>query len=178
MTFSFWVRGDVPSSISFWLADWPYSGNFAAGNGCSVTTTWQRCTVSGTFPSNANGGFYVPFRSDNQGSPIKIYVWGPQLNEGAAGPYVSTAGTARTASGGVATGSVSTLAVGYERQRGNLCGDYGDGNKSNTSGDAHLQPDHYYVWGNAFNVHVERYEWSHRHQRLVDQWALDNYLKP
>ena len=112
MTFSFWVRGDVPSSISFWLADWPYSGNFAAGNGCSVTTTWQRCTVSGTFPSNANGGFYVPFRSDNQGSPIKIYVWGPQLNEGAAGPYVSTAGTARTASGGVATGSVSTLAVG------------------------------------------------------------------
>ena len=112
MTFSFWVRGDVPSSISFWLADWPYSGNFAAGNGCSVTTTWQRCTVSGAFPSNANGGFYVPIRSDNQGSPITVYIWGPQLNEGAAGVYVSTAGTARTASGGIATGSISTLAVG------------------------------------------------------------------
>lgn len=112
MTFSFWVRGDAPSNLSVDLADWPWSGNFAAGNGCSVTTTWQQCTVSGTFPSNANGGFYVPIRSDNQTSPMTVYLWGAQLNEGTAGPYVSTAGTSRSASGGVATGSVSTLAVG------------------------------------------------------------------
>ena len=112
MTFSFWVRGDAPSALTFYLADWPYSGTFAAGNGCGVTTTWQRCSVSGTFPAAANGGFYVPIRSDNQASPITIYVWGPQLEEGAAGPYVSTAGSARTALGGTATGSISTLPVG------------------------------------------------------------------
>lgn len=112
MTFSFWARADAPSSLSFDLADWPWSGNFAAGNGCGVTTTWQRCSVSGTFPANANGGFYVPIRSDNQASPITVYLWGPQLEEGAAGPYVSTAGSARTAFGGIATGSISTLPVG------------------------------------------------------------------
>jgi hypothetical protein len=113
MTFSFWVRGDAPSTIAYYLVDWPYTANFAVRNTCNVTTVWQQCSITGTFPSNANGGFYLPIRSEGQASPITIYLWGPQLEQASTpGPYVSTAGTARTASGGVATGSVSTLAVG------------------------------------------------------------------
>jgi hypothetical protein len=113
MTFSFWVRGDVASSIGYYLVDWPYTGTFAPRNTCNVTTVWQQCSITGTWPSVANNGFYLPIRSENQSSPIKIYLWGPQLEQASTpGPYVSTAGAARTASGGVATGSVSTLAVG------------------------------------------------------------------
>lgn len=93
VTFSIWAQSATPTTLNLIVQDSP----FVAANKsvpCSVTSTWQRCTLTYTFPPNSGTGFSVSLTSSNSGVPIN--VWGAQFEQaGQAGPYVSTIGTAR-----------------------------------------------------------------------------------
>jgi hypothetical protein len=93
VTFSIWAESATPTTLNLIVQDSPFvAANKSAP--CSVTSTWQRCTLTYTFPANAGTGFAVSLNSSNYGVPIN--VWGAQFEQaGQAGPYVSTIGTAR-----------------------------------------------------------------------------------
>lgn len=98
LTFSVWLKSSSPATLFLLLNDSPH---VAAGgaNTCSVTTVWQRCTFTYTFPSNAGTGFSATLSSAN--SPAQtISVWGVQVEQAStAGPFVSTIGSARPSGG-------------------------------------------------------------------------------
>jgi hypothetical protein len=78
-----------------------------------VNSTWQRCSVTYTFPADAGTGFAVLLTSSSFATPIS--VWGAQFEQSAAaGPYVSTIGTARPtgAQAGAVSFSYSSFVVG------------------------------------------------------------------
>jgi hypothetical protein len=93
VTFSIWAESATPTTLNLIVQDSPFvAANKSAP--CSVTSTWQRCTLTYTFPANAGTGFAVSLTSSNFGVPINL--WGAQFEQaGQAGPYVSTIGTAR-----------------------------------------------------------------------------------
>jgi len=93
VTFSIWAQSATPTTLTLSVQDSPsVAANKSAP--CSVLSTWQRCTLTYTFPANAGTGFSVLLTSSNFGAPIN--VWGAQFEQAAqAGPYVSTIGTAR-----------------------------------------------------------------------------------
>jgi hypothetical protein len=103
MTFSFWAQSASPTTINLNIKDSP---SVAANHSttCAVTNTWQRCTLSYTFPSGSGTGFAVSITSSNFAVPISF--WGSQVEQaGQAGPYISTIGTARPS--GAQAGTVS-----------------------------------------------------------------------
>jgi hypothetical protein len=93
VTFSIWAQSATPTTLNLIVQDSPFvAANKSAP--CAVTSTWQRCTLTYTFPANAGTGLAVSLTSSNSGVPIN--VWGAQFEQaGQAGPYVSTIGTAR-----------------------------------------------------------------------------------
>jgi hypothetical protein len=93
VTFSIWAQSATPTTLNLIVQDSPFvAANKSAP--CSVTTTWQRCILTYTFPANAGTGFAVSLTSSNYGVPIN--VWGAQFEQAdQAGPYVSTIGAAR-----------------------------------------------------------------------------------
>ena len=113
MTVSFWAKASAATTISIGITDNP--ALHANGSGtCALTTSYQRCTLTYTFPSNANSGFIVNVYASGQGAAT-VDVWGVQVEQaGAAGPYVSTIGTARPtgAQGGSVTYTYSSLLNG------------------------------------------------------------------
>ena len=59
---------------------------------CSVTSTWQRCSVTYNFPAGSGTGFGVLLTASSYSTAIG--VWGAQFEvAGTPGPYVSTIGT-------------------------------------------------------------------------------------
>lgn len=112
MTFSIWAMSATPTTLNLTVQDNPQV-NASQSAACSVTSTWQRCSVTYTFPSNAGTGFSVSLTSLNFGTPIS--VWGAQFEQAAQpGPYVSTIGVARPtgAQAGTVTLSYSNFQVG------------------------------------------------------------------
>ena len=103
MTFSVWAESASPTTLNLTVQDNPFvAANQSAP--CAVTYTWQRCSVTYTFPANSGTGFAVSLTSSTFGVPIN--VWGAQFEQAAQpGPYVSTIGTARAT--GAQAGSVS-----------------------------------------------------------------------
>ena len=105
MTFSIWAKSSTPTTLTLAIKDSPYVAA-SQSSACSVTSTWQRCTLTYTFPSGAGTGFGVFLTSSNYATPIN--VWGAQVEQAAsAGPYVSTIGTARPTGGQAGTVSYS-----------------------------------------------------------------------
>lgn len=103
VTFSVWTQSVTSTTLILTVKDNP---NVAASQSapCTVTSTWQRCTLTYTFPANAGTGFSALLTSSSFGVPIN--VWGAQFEQAAqAGPYVSTIGTARPT--GAQAGTVS-----------------------------------------------------------------------
>ena len=93
MTFSIWAQSATPTTLILTVKDNPYVAA-SQSTPCAVTTTWQRCTLTYTFPANAGTGFSVSLTSSSFRMPIN--VWGAQFEQAAqAGPYVSTIGAAR-----------------------------------------------------------------------------------
>jgi hypothetical protein len=112
MTFSIWATSASPTTLNLTLQDSPQV-NASQSAACSVTSAWQRCSVTYTFPSNAGTGFSVSLTSSNFATPIS--VWGAQFEQAAQpGPYVSTIGVARPtgAQAGTVTLSYSNFQVG------------------------------------------------------------------
>lgn len=98
MTLSVWARSSSGATLTLALGDSPRVA--AAGStACSVTSTWQRCTFTYTFPSGSGTGFAATLSSS--GTPAQtVSVWGAQVEQAAtAGPFVSTIGTARPTGG-------------------------------------------------------------------------------
>ena len=103
VTFSVWTQSATSTTLILTVKDNP---NVAASQSapCTVTSTWQRCTLTYTFPANAGTGFSASLTSSSFGVPIN--VWGAQFEQASqAGPYVSTIGTARPT--GAQAGTVS-----------------------------------------------------------------------
>jgi len=95
VTFSVWAKSAVATTLNLAITDSPQV-NASQSAPCAVTSAWQRCSLTYTFPANSSTGFAVSLTSASFGTPIS--VWGAQLEQAPApGPYVSTIGTARTA---------------------------------------------------------------------------------
>jgi hypothetical protein len=104
ITLSVWAKSAAPTTLTLALTDSP-AVTASSSTTCAVTSAWQRCTLTYTFPANAGSGFAARLSSANQAAQT-ISLWGAQVEQAtSAGPYVSTIGTAR-ASGGQA-GSVT-----------------------------------------------------------------------
>jgi hypothetical protein len=120
MTLSVWAKSASPTVLTLLLKDSP-AVTATQSTTCAVTSTWQRCTLTYVFPANAGTGFSATLSSAGQ-PPQTINLWGAQVEQAAAaGPYVSTIGTARPTGGqggpvswsyaGLLTGSHSITAV-------------------------------------------------------------------
>ncbi len=114
MTLSVWAKSSSASTLTLSLSDSPHV-NAGGSNACSVTSTWQRCTFTYTFPSNAGTGFSASLISAASTPAQTISVWGVQVEQAStAGPFVSTIGSARPTGGqgGTVTFAYSALQPG------------------------------------------------------------------
>ena len=102
LTFSIWAMSATPTTLNLTLTDSPYTAATSSAP-CSVTSTWQRCSLTYTFPAGAGTGFAAVLTASTYATPIN--VWGAQVEVAAQpGPYVSTIGVARpSVSGGAGT---------------------------------------------------------------------------
>ncbi len=104
-TFSVWLQapaGTGPYSVSIYIL-----GNPNAGTTCTVTTVWQRCSLTATTNTTSPG---VQVGGGN--APL-VYMWGAQFEQSnSTGPYVATNGVAASGSGGIATLTTSSLSGG------------------------------------------------------------------
>jgi len=112
VTFSIWAQSSNAATLNLSVQDSPHvaASQTAA---CPVTSTWQRCSLTYTFPAGSGTGFAVSLTASNYATPIS--VWGAQFEEAAQpGPYVSTIGTARPTGGqaGSVTFSYSSFQAG------------------------------------------------------------------
>ncbi len=110
MTMSLWAKSATPTTLTLTLADSP-ALNASSSTGCALTTAWQRCTLTYTFPANAGTGFSATLTSSGNAA-VNTQVWGAQVEQAtAAGPYVATIGTARAsgAQGGAFVQTVDSL---------------------------------------------------------------------
>ena len=104
VTVSVWAQSTANTTLTLGLTDSP-AVSASGSTTCAVTSVWQRCNFTLAFPSNAGSGFVAAFRSTNVGAQT-INLWGSQVEQAtAAGPYVSTIGSARPT--GAQGGSVS-----------------------------------------------------------------------
>ena len=101
---------------------------------CSVTSNWQRCSVSYAFPAGYGTGFTVSLTSSTFSTPVS--VWGAQFEEAAQpGPYVSTIGLARPT--GAEAGAVSISWNQFETGTHTVTVQYaGDANFSGSTSNA------------------------------------------
>jgi len=114
MTLSVWAESATPTTLTLVLADSPA---VAASNSttCAVTSTWQRCTLTYTFPANAGTGFSATLSSVGVAAAQTINLWAAQVEQATlAGPWVSTIGAARPTGGqgGAVSFSYSLLSQG------------------------------------------------------------------
>jgi len=102
LTFSIWAMSASPTTLNLTLTDSPYTAATSSAP-CSVPSTWQRCSLTYTFPAGAGTGFAAVLTASTYATPID--VWGAQVEVAAQpGPYVSTIGLARpSVSGGAGT---------------------------------------------------------------------------
>jgi Bacterial Ig-like domain (group 3) len=101
LTFSIWAKTASTATLNLTLKDGS-GGNASSPAACSVTSTWQRCSVTYTFPISTTG-FTAVLTASTYTTPIN--VWGAQVEVAAQpGSYVSTIGAARpSVSGGAGT---------------------------------------------------------------------------
>ena len=80
MTFSIWAQSSTPATLNLTVQDNQQliSPQSAA---CSVSSTWQRCSITYLFPSNSGTGFSVALTASNFATPIS--VWGAQFEQAA-----------------------------------------------------------------------------------------------
>jgi hypothetical protein len=103
VTFSVWAYSATPTTLNLTAQDSPHVAASQSA-ACAVTSAWHRCSLTYTFPAGAGTGFAVVLTASTYSTAIG--VWGAQFEvAAAAGPYVSTIGTARPT--GAAAGSVS-----------------------------------------------------------------------
>ena len=102
LTFSIWAKSASPATLNLTLTDSPYTAATSSAS-CSVTSTWQRCSLTYAFPGGAGTGFAAVLTASTYATAID--VWGAQVEAAAQpGPYVSTIGLARpSVSGGAGT---------------------------------------------------------------------------
>jgi len=111
LTFSIWAKSATPTTLNLTLTDSPYSAATASAP-CSVTSTWQRCSLTYTFPAGAGTGFAAVLTASTYATPID--VWGAQVEVAAQpGPYVSTIGAARPSVSGGAGAVTYAYTTGF-----------------------------------------------------------------
>lgn len=98
LTFSVWAQAPSPTTLTLGLTDSP-AVSASKSASCLLTSSWQRCTLTYTFPAGAGTGFAVTLSLDGQAAQT-VQLWGAQVEQAsAAGPYVSTIGVARPTGG-------------------------------------------------------------------------------
>jgi hypothetical protein len=102
VTFSIWAKTASAATLNLILKDGS-GGNASSPTACVLTSAWQRCSITYTFPGGAATGFTAVLTGSTYAT--NIITWGAQVEQAAApGPYVSTIGTARpSVSGGAGT---------------------------------------------------------------------------
>jgi hypothetical protein len=98
MTLSVWAQSASVATLTLSLADFPAVAASGATT-CAVTSVWQRCSFTYTFPVNAGTGFAASLSSTGLGAQT-INLWGAQVEQASvASTYVSTIGTPRPTGG-------------------------------------------------------------------------------
>ncbi len=113
MTFSVWARAAAATTLNLSLSD-SQSVSASGSSTCALTTAWQRCVLTYSFPANAGSGFSAAVSVSGTVAQA-VSLWGAQVEKAsAAGPYVSTIGTARGSSayGGSVTFPYSMFQAG------------------------------------------------------------------
>lgn len=81
-TYEIWLKlASGTGTIQMWLVDATGAGAPGSPLTASLTASWQRFNVSGTFPSSAVGFAGVLLRATNQAA-ITVHAWGAQLERG------------------------------------------------------------------------------------------------
>jgi hypothetical protein len=111
VTFSIWAKSASAATLNLILEDGS-GGNASTPTACTLTSAWQRCSVTYTFPGGAAAGFSAVLTSSTYATNIS--VWGAQVEVAATpGPYVSTIGTARPSVTGGAGAVTWTDTTGF-----------------------------------------------------------------
>jgi hypothetical protein len=115
-TFSVWVRS-LSGTVSMGIG----CDNVVGNTPITVTTTWQRFTVSGT-STGTSGLAWLQLRggqTPTQSATADVLVWGAQLEAGAfATSYIPTIASTVTRSADVATITGSLFSQWYRQEEG------------------------------------------------------------
>src|SRR5581483_9761305 len=89
-TFSIWLKAASPIQLNLCIED--TGGHVAVSTNVNVTTAWNRCMVTGIFPSSGLVGTPIIFFGNDGVMPAStVYAWGAQVENGAtATAYAST----------------------------------------------------------------------------------------
>lgn len=101
-TASIWLRSDsYTGGVKVWLKD--SLGAVIASSVVQPTANWTRFTSTGTFPPGAAAimGLYIDPSVDTGVAGEQFYVWGAQVEEGAAATSLAPDATAFTSRAGV-----------------------------------------------------------------------------
>jgi hypothetical protein len=99
VTFSIWLRADIATTITFQVADNPFT-TISAFTSVNVSTSWQRLSVTAIVPSSANTGFSAGLQNSPSQAGKTIYAWGAQLEVSSAPlTYVPQTSTVTPAGG-------------------------------------------------------------------------------
>ena len=110
-TFSVWLKSDTPQTAEILM-----SYGVTDILSCSVTTDWQRFTLTATRAATV-----ALFVGVNVGNAKNIYIWGAQLEAGSfPTSYIPTTGTALTRSADVASITGSNFSSWYNPNKTTL----------------------------------------------------------
>ena len=115
-SFSVWLKSDIAQTADIFMS-YGVTDNLV----CSLTTNWQRFTLTATRAATA--GLFVGV---NVGNAKNIYIWGAQLEANASFPtsYIPTSGSAVTRAADVADITGTNFSSWYNQSEGTVYVDF------------------------------------------------------
>ena len=110
LTLSIWLQSQNAGTVALVLSDG--LDTVQKVQSCTVSSVWQRCSVTLNVPTSGSTGFEAHVRNWG-GTAATVNLWGAQVEQSAApGVYILTNGGSASGTGGTATFTISTLLSG------------------------------------------------------------------
>jgi hypothetical protein len=125
-TFSVWVKaGTLTGDVALIIKD--NSSTVAGIEIFTPSSTWQRCSVTGTFGASpaANISVFIDPGNDTGSAGDTLLLWGAQLEEGAfVSSYIPTTSAAATRSADLALMTGTNFSSWYNQSEGTLLAEH------------------------------------------------------